>query len=110
MALRLSLRSDYYREQDILYLRPYPLPSYGVHEPAPDFLVYITATESEEVVGFEILDFGSIFPRLDDAELAPYLEMRFDLPESGLRDVSLREALIWAAGRYLVGERVASYA
>ncbi len=31
--------------------------------------------------------------------------MRFDLPEAGLRDV-----LIWAAGRYLVGERVESYA
>jgi hypothetical protein len=37
------------------------------------------------------------------------MEMRFDLPEAGLRDVSLRELLIWAAGRYLVGERVASY-
>lgn len=91
-------------------MRPYPLPSYGVHEPALDFLVYITNTEGEEVVGFEILDFSLVFPRLDDPELAPYFGMRFDLPEAGLRDVSLREVLIWAAGRYLVGERVASYA
>jgi len=38
------------------------------------------------------------------------MEMRFDLPEAGLRDVNLREVLIWAAGRHRIGERVASYA
>jgi hypothetical protein len=106
---RQVLALDYYREQDILYLRVLPLPPYGVSLPTSDFLVYIS-DEDETVVGFEILDFSCIFPQLDDAELVSYLEMRFDLPEAGLRDVSLREVLIWAAGRYLVGERVASYA
>lgn len=108
MARRV-LTLDYYREQDILYLRAIPLPSYAVSLPTLDFLVYIS-DEDKTVVGFEILDFSYIFSQLDDPELAPYLEMRFDLPEAGLRDVSLREVLIWAAGRYLVGERVASHA
>lgn len=106
---RKVLALDYYREQDILYLRTVPLPPYAVSLPTLDFLVYVS-DEDETVVGFEILDFSCIFPQLDDAELASYLEMRFDLPEGGLCDVSLREVLIWAAGRYLVSERMASYA
>lgn len=106
---RKVLALDYYREQDILYLRAVPLPPYAVSLPTLDFLVYIS-DEDEAFVGFEILDFSYILSQLDDVELAPYLEIRFDLPEAGLRDVSLREILIWAAGRYLVSERVASYA
>jgi hypothetical protein len=87
------LTVDYYAERDVLYLRAEPLPRYRVREPADCFLVYVAREPKNEIVGFEILDFGG-YP-LDEFRdsLRDYLNLHFDVPELNLTDVTLSDIL-----------------
>lgn len=90
---------DYYQNKDILYLHILPYRSARLQEVSEDFFVCYDWDNPQQVVGFEIHYF-SLLTELDDPLLEPYLEMRFDVVDSDLRQASLREILTWARQRF----------
>jgi hypothetical protein len=92
-----TLEADYYRLKDVLYLRILPHRPARLREVAEDFYVCTNTAEPGEVVGFEIHYFSLLEPSdLAVSVLQPYLDMRFDLVDSELKDATLRQILVWA--------------
>lgn len=98
---RRQLTLSYRAERDILLLKLANRPA-KAHVNRFDFVTRFDE-ETNEIVGFEILDFGSRFiPHLYEAEAIPaeVLDLRFDLAEGGLQDADLRSVLLWAFHQY----------
>jgi hypothetical protein len=67
-----------------------------------DFYICYDWDNSEEIVGFEWLDFSRYFNAIDDEGVIPDLEMRFDIEGTNLKRLTLKEVLRWAYRRYVL--------
>lgn len=97
------LEIKYWKEKDILQMRIPPSRPSRWRINQYDFAVLMHEDRSGVIVGFEILDFGERFiPHLYDPDAIPaeVLEMRFEVPQAKLFDVSIREVLEWAYRHY----------
>jgi uncharacterized protein YuzE len=92
---------DYYKGKDILYLHILPYRSARLQEVAEDFFVCYDWNDPQCIVGFEIHYFSLFDIQTNGSLLEPYLEMRFDVVDSELRNATLKEILAWARCRFL---------
>ncbi|MBC8263259.1 MAG: DUF2283 domain-containing protein [Anaerolineales bacterium] len=97
-----KLKITYYEDKDILYLQILPARPAKVEETKYGFMVRYDWDDPEVVVGFECLDFSLLVPHLAEPGILPEVRMRFDIQEAGLKNTSLREALIWTYQRYVL--------
>jgi uncharacterized protein YuzE len=107
-----KLRASYDNGKDILYLQMLLSRPARVDETKYGLMVRYDWDEPEEIVGFECLDFSLLIPHLAEPGVVPELEMRFDIEDAEVQDVTLQEVLHWAYERYVLQRPVAeqSYA
>jgi hypothetical protein len=116
---RRQLDIAYFAEKDILDVIILPNRPSVVGGGEHGFLIHYDREHSHEISGFEILDFLDFVPHLYEPGVVPALSMRFDVQETmvsvdpdgtvhrhtvdtGLRGVTLHEALEWAYREYIL--------
>lgn len=96
------LKATYYDEKDILYLQILPPRPARVDETKYGLIVRYNWDKSDEVVGFECLDFSLLVPHLAEPGVVPQFDLRFDVEGTSLINATLAEVLHWAYERYVL--------
>lgn len=91
-----ELKVTYHPDKDILSLIIPPRRPSRVSGNEYDFLILHDWDNSEEVVGFEILDFSLLVPHLHEPGVVPAVDWRFRVKGTRLTQASLTEVLEWA--------------
>ena len=97
-----ELKIIYYEDKDILYLQILPERPAKVEETRYGLMVRYDWDKPGVIVGFECLDFSLLVPHLAERRVLPDVRMRFDVEGAGLKNVTLKEVLIWAYQRYVL--------
>ena len=122
MERRRQLDIAYFADKDILDAIILPNRPSVVGGGEHGFLIHYDREHNHELSGFEILDFSDFIPHLYEPGVVPVLSMRFDIQktivsvdsdgivhrhtvDTGLRGVTLHEALEWAYHEYILAER-----
>jgi hypothetical protein len=122
MASHKELDIIYFLEKDILDVIILPNRPSVVGGGDHGLLIHYDEIRRSEIVGFEILDFTEFIPHLYEPGLLPELPALFDVQrtelrvdtdgnihrqttDTGLRGVTLREALEWAYHTYILAGR-----
>jgi len=126
MASREQLDISYYADKDILDIIIEQSPSVVGCTEWGRILVHYDKNRRDRIVGLEILDFTDLVPHLHKPGVLPKLNTHFDVVETeisvdpdgtvhrqtrdtGLHDVTLREALEWAYRHYILSRLPAPY-
>ncbi|MFQ6058982.1 MAG: hypothetical protein ACE5MB_08925 [Anaerolineae bacterium] len=102
MEKRLKIEVSYHEGQDTLYLRTIPKRPARMAETDYDFYIRYDWDDPTKIVGFEWLDFSTYFNTIDDPDVIPELEMRFDIVGTNVEGVTLKEILRWAYQKYVL--------
>lgn len=120
MASRKQLDISYFVEKDVLDVIIEQTPSVVGCTEHGHVLVHYDGEQPDRIVGLEILDFSALVPHLHEPGVLPEMDARFDVLETevsvdvddgtvhrethdtGLRNVTLREALEWAYRHYIL--------
>ena len=94
-----EIEVSYYRPKDILSIHILPKRPAKTGGGEDDFLIRYDWDDPQTIVGFEILDFSLIIPKIHNREIVPELPKRFSIKGTDVSDLSLQEVLEWA---YLV--------
>jgi hypothetical protein len=103
MATTYPLKLYYVEEKDILQLQIPPARAAKWQGNRYNFFVLVNWHNKDEIVGFEIMDFGNLFiPHLYDPAAIPaeVLDMRFNV-DGGPQGADIRDVLEWAYRRFV---------
>lgn len=127
MASQKQLDISYFADKDILDIIIEQSPSVVGCTEHGHVLVHYDEKQRDRIVGLEILDFTDLVPRLHEPGVLPELSTRFEVVETeisvdpadgtvhretrdtGLRNVTLREALEWAYHHYILSRLPAPF-
>jgi hypothetical protein len=96
MAKPKSIEISYYRHKDILSVHILPKRPAKTGGGEDDFLIRYDWDDPKTIVGFEILDFSLIIPKIYNREIVPELPMQFSIKGTEVTNLSLQEVLEWA--------------
>jgi hypothetical protein len=91
-----EIEISYYRPKDILSIHVLPKRPATTGGGDADFLIRHDWDDPQKIVGFEILDFSLIIPKIYNREIVPDLPMKFFIKGTEVTDLSLQEVLEWA--------------
>ncbi len=91
-----EIEVSYYRPKDILSIHILPKRPAKTGGGEEDFFIRYDWDDPNIIVGFEILDFSLVIPKIYSREIVPELSMRFSIRGTEVTDLSLQEVLEWA--------------
>ncbi|MFQ5630330.1 MAG: hypothetical protein ACE5I1_16285, partial [bacterium] len=74
-----QIEIGYYRHKDILSIQILPIRPARTGNEKCDFFIRSGWDEPEKIVGFEILDFSLMIPKIYNKKIVPELPMRFSI-------------------------------
>jgi uncharacterized protein YuzE len=91
-----EIEVSYFRQKDILSIHILPKRAAKTGGGEEDFLIRYDWDDPKTIVGFEILDFSLIIPKIYNRSIVPDLPMKFSIKGTAVAALSLQEVLEWA--------------
>jgi hypothetical protein len=91
----------YHPEGDALWLEILPSRPARTSMTEYDFYVRHDAECPDGIVGFQILQFSLFIPHLHESGVVPDVSCRFDVVDTDLKGLGLKEVIEWAYWRYV---------
>jgi hypothetical protein len=101
---------SYYRSKDILSIHILPKRPAKTRGDESDFLIRYDWDDPNTIVGFEVLDFSLLIPKIYNREIVPELPMRFSIMGTEMAGLSLQEVLEWAYRAFILRKEEAPVA
>ncbi len=102
MATIEPMKAVYHPEGDALWLEILPARPTHTSMTEYDFYIRHDTERPDEIVGFQILQFSLFVPHLHESGVVPDVSYRFDVVDTDLKGLRLKEVIEWAYWRYVL--------
>ena len=104
-----QIEISYYRHKDILSIQILPIRPARTGNGKSDFLIRYDWDDPEKVVGFEILDFSTLIPKIYNKNIIPELPMLFSISGTEEDGLTLQEVLEWVYRNLILHQEVVPF-